>query len=137
MICAMVKRSNDIHVEAQATPARVPLAAESAAPYDPSTGVAYHFTASGRRLYRWPRHTNLSSASKCTCRKPDWMRIAPKGMTEGVLTFMCLRSGVVLGTTFLTGAEGCKDAGSALYSYHPLVGLKSVVAIHLACTQCS
>jgi hypothetical protein len=127
MICAMVKRSNDIHVEAQATPARVPLAAESAAPYDPSTGVAYHFTASGRRLYRWPRHTNLSSASKCTCRKPDWMRIAPKGMTEGVLTFMCLRSGVVLGTTFLTGAEGCKDAGSALYSYHPLVGLKSVV----------
>ena len=48
-------------------------------------------------------------------------------MTEGVLTFMCLRSGVVLGTTFLTGAEGCKDAGSALYSYHPLVGLKSVV----------
>ena len=55
------------------------------------------------------------------------MRLAPKGMSEGVLTFMCLRSGVVIGNTFLTGAEGCKDAGSALYSYHPLTGLLSVV----------
>lgn len=56
------------------------------------------------------------------------MRSSPNGLSEGVLTVMCLRSGVVLGNTMLTGHEGCKDGAAALYSFHPdLSKVKSVV----------
>ena len=51
-----------------------------------------------------------------------------KGQSEGVLTMMCLRSGVILGNTFLTGHEGCKDASAALYSYHSLQGLECIMS---------
>jgi hypothetical protein len=117
----MLGRAEEVHAHACATSERTPIPDSESAKvrYDPSTGVAYHFTQSGRRLYHWPKFKTKSERA-CSCRKPDWMRIAPKGLSEGVLTFMCLRSGVVLGNTFLTGAEGCKDAGSALYSFHPL-----------------
>jgi len=123
---AMVLRAEAVHAAAASRPGRgVPEI--SRPPYNPASGQAYHFTQKGERLYRWPKWKNLKSEAKSSCRKPDWMRISPNGMSEGVLTFMCLRSGVVIGTTFLTGHEGCKDAGSALYSYHPLRKLRSVV----------
>jgi hypothetical protein len=121
LLRAMLTRAEEVHAAAVSTFCRVRISESESAEvrYDPSTGVAYHFTQSGRRLYQWPKFKTKSERA-CSCRKPDWMRVAPKGLSEGVLTFMCLRSGVVLGNTFLTGAEGCKDAGSALYSYHPL-----------------
>jgi hypothetical protein len=132
MLEAMLTRAHTVHSEATATQGRkeIPYLEREKNRYDPSTGVAYHFTQSGRRLFYWPKY-KCRSEKGCSCRKPDWMRIAPKGRSEGVLTFMCMRSGVVLGNTMLTGHEGCKDAGSALYSFHPMrvgeMGLKSVV----------
>ena len=132
MLNAMLDRAEAVHLAAASTSGRmaIPNLDRDKNRYDPSTGVAYHFTQSGSRLYYWPKY-RCRSEKGCTCRKPDWMRIAPKGRSEGILTFMCSRSGVVIGNTMLTGHEGCKDAGSALYSFHPLrVGqsrLKSVV----------
>jgi hypothetical protein len=132
LLSSLLERADEVYMSACAANARNPILESESAKvrYDPSTGVAYHFTQSGRRLYHWPK-VKTKSERACSCRKPDWMRIAPRGLSEGVLTFMCLRSDVILGNTFLTGAEGCKDAGSALYSYHPLRvgdwGLESVV----------
>jgi hypothetical protein len=132
MLNALLDRADAVHLAAATNSGRTAIldSDRDKNRYDPSTGVAYHFTQSGRRLYYWPKYRSRSEKG-CTCRKPDWMRIAPKGRSEGVLTFMCSRSGVVLGNTMLTGHEGCKDAGSALYSFHPMrVGqsrLKSVV----------
>lgn len=131
LLRAMLARADEVHADACSTSSRskIPQSDSADARYDPSTGVAYHFTQSGRRLHNWPNFKTKAERA-CSCRKPDWMRVAPKGQSEGVVTFMCLRSGVVLGNTFLTGAEGCKDAGSALYCYHPLqlggIGLESV-----------
>jgi hypothetical protein len=121
MLKAMIERADAVHSAASVTQPReaIPDSDRDKNRYDPSTGVAYHFTQSGRRLFYWPRY-RCKSEKGCTCRKPDWMRIAPKGRSEGVLTFMCMKSGVVLGNTMLTGHEGCKDAGSALYSFHPM-----------------
>gem|GEM_PF-4948036 len=104
------------------------ISSESRPVYDPSTGVAYHFTKKGERLFWFPDF-KTKSEPKCKCRKPDWMKSSPNaGLSEGVLTVMCLRSGVVLGNTMLTGHEGCKDGTAALYSFHPdLSKLGSVV----------
>ena len=126
MLQGMLSRASDVHAEALKGPPRIPVSSQS--PYDPSTGVAYHFTQSGERLYEWPKYYNLNSDSSCvSCKKPDWMRTV-KGQSEGVLTMMCLRSGVILGNTFLTGHEGCKDASAALYSYNTLQGLECVMS---------
>ena len=44
------------------------------------------------------------------------------------MTFLCLHSGVVIGNHMLTSHEGCKDAGAALYSFHPAIDqLESVI----------
>ena len=53
MLNAMVVRADFVHSEALSTPARVPVSPDKAIPYDPSTGIAYHFTESGGRLYHW------------------------------------------------------------------------------------
>lgn len=127
MLNAMVTRSQAVHDAALVRPARVPVAPGQGAPYDPCSGMAYHFTASGQQLYLWPRFINLKSDAKSACNKPDWMQPGKKGSSHGILTTLCVDSGVVVGTTFLTGHEGCKDAGAALYSYHPLLALESVV----------
>ena len=134
LLKAMLQRAEAVNSEGARAPERKPIPeAErdmNQNKYDPSTGVAYHFTENGRRLHYWPKFL-CKAQSGCTCRKLDWMRVGRKCRSEGVLTFLCLRSGVILGNTMLTGHEGCKDAGSALYSYHPMrVGdlrLESVV----------
>ena len=123
----MLSRSKEVHAAALTIPRRVPISSDHRPVYDPSTGVAYHFTKTGERVYWWPDFKTKSD-HKCPCRKPDWMRSTPNGLSEGVLTVMCLRSGIILGNTMLTGHEGCKDGASALYSYHPdLSQLESVV----------
>lgn len=56
------------------------------------------------------------------------MKTTKLGLSEGVLTFMCLKSHTVVGVTFLTAHEGQKDAAAALYCFHPYInGLVSVV----------
>ena len=44
------------------------------------------------------------------------------------MTFMCMRSQVVRGTTVLTSHEGCKDAAAALYSYSSLEHLQGLIS---------
>ena len=124
---AMLSRARQVRASLLAIPGRETIPAAARPCYNPSTGVAYHFTKLGERLCWWPDFKTQSDG-KCRCRKPDWMRSSPNGLSEGVLTVMCLRSGVVLGNTMLTGHEGCKDGAAALYSFHPdLSKVKSVV----------
>ena len=137
LVLGMLERAEGVHNDAiQRGECRPPLPIpespekqqllEEKVRYDPSTGVAYNFTESGRRRHLWPSF-KVKSERACACKKPDWLRSPRKSLSEGVLTFMCVRSGVVVGNTFLTGHEGQKDAGSALYCYHHLVSLESVV----------
>jgi len=124
----MLRRAKEVRSDAMRTiPRRNLIPARDQPPYDPSTGVAYNFTEHGKRLYWWPRF-KVKADRTCDCRKPDWMKIAPKGLSEGLMTFLCLHSGVVIGNHMLTSHEGCKDAGAALYSFHPAIDqLESVI----------
>lgn len=87
MLNAMVTRSQSVHDAALARPARISVTPRQGAPYDPCSGMAYHFTTSGQQLYLWPKFTNLKSKDdKGACNKPDWMQPGKKGSSHGILT---------------------------------------------------
>jgi hypothetical protein len=130
LLSAMVQRVEALLAVVKDKPSRALLDKDKQKPYDPSTGVAYSFSSSGAQMYEWPHWKGVakSRAKDCDCRKPDWMRTTKAGLSEGVLTFMCLKSNTVIGVTFLTAHEGQKDAAAALYCYKPnLEDLVSVV----------
>jgi hypothetical protein len=130
LLKGMVERVESILEAVKDKHSRELLDEDKRKPYDPSTGVAYSFSSSGAQLYEWPNWSGVSKSEKpdCDCKKPDWMKTTKSGMSEGVLTFMCLKSNTVIGTTFLTAHEGQKDAAAAIYSYFEhLRGLVSVV----------
>jgi hypothetical protein len=130
MFQAMLKRIHDIESEINPDNNRKLVPENERRPYDPSTGVADTFSSSGSQFFNWPNWTGVANSTRadCDCKKNDWLNSNTPGQSEGVLTFMCMKSGVVVGTTFLTSHEGQKDASSALYCYHPnLKHVKSVV----------
>lgn len=130
MLLAMLETVDDLEQAVSNSYTRKIIPPENRKPYDPTSGTAYHFTQFGGQLYDWPHWTGVyqcKGSQACDCRKPDWATTTPKGMSEGVLTFMCLNSAVVIGTTFLTSHEGQKDAASALFAYH--ADLKDILSV--------
>lgn len=128
----MLRRANEVRADLMKIPRRKRIPEHEQPPYDPSTGVAYNFTKHGKRLYWWPKFKTQSDRT-CDCRKPDWMSVAPQGLSEGILTFLCLDIGVVVGNHMLTTHEGCKDAGAALYSFHPAIDELECVVCDTPC----
>jgi len=108
----MLRRANEVRADLMKIPRRKLIPEHERPPYDPSTGVAYNFTKHGKRLYWWPKFKTQADRT-CDCRKPDWMRIAPQGLSEGLLTFLCLDSGVVVGNHKVVTSQAYSEGGKS------------------------
>lgn len=92
-------------------------------PADYSSGVAMFFTKTGGKLRPYPQFVNVGTAGsrdEVRCDKTSWTQQQGKRHQfrgDGNETFMCVVSGVVLGTVFLDSPEGRSTATAALYTH--------------------
>ena len=95
------------------------------APADYSSGVAMFVTKTGGKFRLFPTFRNCGKSGRCgdrTCTKPSWDQQDCKRWqwsSDGNITFMCSKSGCVLGTYFLDAAEGRSSATAGIYCYFP------------------
>lgn len=123
LLRAMVEHTDSLRAAAAAAPPRSIIPVELRPKYDPTTGTAINFTPSGQQLSYWPDFKVARSAKEsehhCGCGKPSWDDGPGRGLTNGIMTGLCGRSGFHLLTVFLPDHEGCKHLASALYTHHP------------------
>jgi hypothetical protein len=110
---------------------------------DATCGFWSNFTSSGQKLANWPYWDKREAKTEIRnllqklgyeeCSKPDWLKKKHPTLSEGVLTIMCVKSGVVCSSTFLCDHEGRKDCLAALWCYHPSPELIDFIISDTAC----
>jgi hypothetical protein len=119
------------------------IAPENQTSPDASTGVWTSFSSKNVKIAKWPYWDKRKSQRVIKnllkkigyeqCEKPSWQKKKLHGKSEGLFTFMCPFSGVVIASTFLSDHEGRDTALAALYCYHPSPKVIEFIISDTAC----
>ena len=128
----MIEKADQVYDWAATQPPRKLYDKDDDRPsYDPSKGVAYHMTQSGRPIAAQPVYTNTNARfgdGNNDCNKRGaYDKHGRRSRAAGILSIHCMRSEMVIGLHIMDEAEGRRDMHSALFRYHP-GGLTDVVS---------